>query len=102
MNVQARHDQVVVVVLLVDEPRGQFARVVVVDERDDGHLLPGGIDRLFADQTVADQVADRLAPRRVALGRAALVKRFEESIFQRNADARKFRHGRIPRQVRLL
>ena len=69
VDVQAGNEQVVVVVLLVDQAGGQFAGVVVVDERDHGDLLALDVLRLLVDQPVAAEVADRLAARGVALGR---------------------------------
>ncbi len=39
MNVQTGHNQMVMVMLLVDETGGQLAGMVIVHERDHGHLL---------------------------------------------------------------
>jgi hypothetical protein len=67
MHVQAGNDQVVMMVLLFDQPRRQFAGVMIVDEGDDGHQVPLGLSRPFSNQAVADQVANGLAARGVAL-----------------------------------
>src|SRR5262249_1725534 len=62
-----------------------------------GHLLarPVAVLGLLADQVVANEVADRLAPRRVALGRVAAVEGLQQGALQRYADARQFRHGSV-------
>lgn len=92
MDVQARHDQFVMVVLLVDELGGQFAGVVIVDEHDDSDDFARGLGRLFVDQAIADQVADRLAAIGVAARRDVLVEGIEQRFFQRNAHARQVGH----------
>jgi peptide deformylase len=95
VNVQAGYNQVVMMVLLVNEPSGQFAGVVVVDKSDNGHLFAPGMFGLLFDEPVADQVADSLAARRVALGRQKAVEGFQERRFQGNADACQIGHGSL-------
>src|SRR5262249_9524410 len=81
--------------------------MVVVDERDDGHLLALGPLGLLADEPVANQVADRLTARGVALGRDALIEGVEQGALQRNAHAGQVRHdasrfhGRLRRSDRM-
>ena len=67
VDVQARHDKFVMVMLFVDQFRGQLASVVIVDEHEDGNNFAGGSRRLLVDEFVANKVADRLAPVRIAL-----------------------------------
>ena len=77
------------VVLFVDQREGKFAGVVIVDQRYYSYLLGAGRgrDALLPDESVADQVADRLAARGIALIFTTAVERFQESRLQRNADA---------------
>src|SRR5262245_16687373 len=88
MNVHCGYDKSVVMVLLVDELRGQLAGVVVVDQRDDDHLLALGLLRFLANQPRPDQVADGLAAVVVALRRDERIERIEQRALQRNADPR--------------
>src|SRR6516164_9227974 len=93
MDVQAGYDQVVMMMLLVDEPGGQFAGVMVIDQGDDGNLFATCLAGLVADQAVADQIANRFASRGVALAVDVPVKRLQQGILQGNADACQIRHG---------
>src|SRR5438067_9940473 len=92
MHVQARDDQIVVMVLLVDEAGGQLARMVIVDQRHDRDLLAVRLFGLGADQAVANQVANRFAACRIALFADVLVERLEQGRLEGNADASQFRH----------
>jgi hypothetical protein len=67
----------VVVVLFVDEASGQLSSMVVVHEHDDGHLLTGSLFGLFADEPVADQIANGLAPGGIPFVRDTAIKRLE-------------------------
>ncbi len=96
MDVQARHDQVVMVMLLVDKLCRQFAGVMIVDHGYDGDLLFPLIAGLLANEQIANEIANRLAARRVALGRDDLVEGLEQVFFKRDADSREVCHGWFP------
>src|SRR5262249_32572676 len=96
VDVQAGHDQLVVVMLLIDELGGQFASVMVVDQRNHGYLLALGFFGFLLDKAVADQVADGLATGGVSLHRVAPVEGIEQRVFERDADACQFRHWTAP------
>ena len=61
MDVQAGNDEIVMVVLLVDQPGGELPGVVVVDEGDDGHPLARGRLLFLADR--AGRGSGRGSPR---------------------------------------
>ena len=93
MDVQARHDQVVMVMLLVDQLCRQFAGVVIVDHGYDGDLLFPLIAGFLANEQIANEIANRLAARRVSFGRDEFVKRLEQTLFQGDANSGQVRHG---------
>lgn len=93
MHMQARNDQIVVVMLLIDQLCRQLAGVMIVDHGNDGDLLFLLIAGLLTNDQIANEIANRLAARCVALGRDELVEGLEQVFFKRDADSRKFCHG---------
>ena len=66
VNVQRRNDEVVMMVLLVDQFRGQLSSVMVVNQHDDRDNLAGRVGGLFVDEPFANEVAQGLPTGRLA------------------------------------
>ncbi len=93
VDVQTRHDQIVMVMLLLDQPGCQLASVMVVNESKHGDLFSrAGLRRLFVNEAVADEVTDRLAARGIPLARVAAVERVQQGGLERDADASEVSH----------
>ena len=93
MDMQAGNNEFMVMMLLIDQPGGQLARVVVVDEHDYRYLLALGSLPFFADEPIANEIANRLAARGVTFRCIALVKCLQQCTFKRDADSSEIGHG---------
>src|SRR6516225_489575 len=92
MDVQRGDDQIMMVMLLIDQAGCQLPGVVIINESDYGHLFALGPLCLLADEPIADEVADRFAARRIALGGIPLVEGFQQGIFQRDRNSSQLVH----------
>ena len=87
----------VMVVLLVDQARRQFAGMMIVYQRNDGDLFGIRIDRtlrFFVNEMVADEIAYGLAACGIAARRDVAVERGQQRIIQRDANSCEVGHNR--------
>jgi hypothetical protein len=75
-------------VLHIGQYIAQVVCPVVVQKTDDADDFLVTSADLLLDEVVANQVADRLGAILIPLSTDAFVERFEEIVFQRNAEAR--------------
>src|SRR5262245_35140269 len=76
--------------------------MVIVDQRDDGHLLSRRLHRFLLDEPIANQIADRFAARGIALVFVAAIEGLEQGVLQRNADACEVWHRELHRKSQAI
>jgi hypothetical protein len=88
MNVQTRIHHDAGFVLHIGQYIAQVVCPVVVQKTDDADDFLVTSADLLLDEVVTNQVADRLGAILIPLSADAFIERFEEIVFQRNAEAR--------------
>lgn len=94
MNVHARHDMSLKLVLDMRELSGEIAYMMVVNEGDRRHHLTTGIAAPFlTHQLIANQIAKRFRPRGIFAATDDVVELSEEVVIQRDAESNELLHS---------
>lgn len=88
MNVQTRVHQNAGFVLHIGQYIAQVVCPVVVQKTDDADDFLVCFADLLLNEVITNQVADRLGAVLIPLTADAFIERFEEVVFERNAEAR--------------